>query len=148
MNKKKINLLWVEDQARNGALLNCTQRLEKENLFDLTIIQYASTAELMINENHYDKIIFDIRILPGENKFWEDEYNSLNMRLGLKLIEKTIEIIKNNSTKYGIITIEEWENIQDNIMKIDNNFDHSVQYRRKNHFTNPTKIISFINELK
>lgn len=143
-----VRILWIEDQARQGALLNCTQKLERTGSFELTILQDATRAEQAIKQNAYDKILFDVRILPGNSEYWQQEHNKFNLKLGIKLLQRVITVIKDHGTAYGLITIEEWANIERTIMNIDPKFDRTKQYRRKEEFVYADKIITFINELK
>lgn len=143
-----IKLLWVEDQARKGALLNCTQIIEKDESYNLTTVAYASVAEEYILSKQYDKIIFDIRILPGYDSYWEEQHNALNLRLGIKLIERVFKKLDTEKIPYGIISIEDWSNLKDSILSIDSKFNSSIQYRRKGEFVFPNKIIPFINNLR
>ncbi len=86
---KKIKVLWIEDQASKmlseytGPVVGC-------GYYALDIAESISEALKMIKNKHYDILIFDIRMDPGNNQdvanwFFRHGGDKYATRLGMEL---------------------------------------------------------------
>ncbi len=146
----KIKLLWVEDETESG-LLERKTHLELTDDYELFIERNASDGEKSIRENTFDKVIFDIRIPPGFDPKWEDIHNSknnkLSLKLGLVLLERIIAVLRERNTPYGICTIERWQDVSETVLRIDESFNHEIQFLHKDDVVFPEDFEVFIQKI-
>lgn len=138
-------LLWIEDEG-NALLATLKLYIEFNGSYELTLVENASNAELLLLNEKFDLVIFDIMIPPGSGKFWTEHSNSNFFQHGLTLLERTIQKLKRDNTKYVISTVVKWDDIKDKILKIDVTFDEKKQFINKADIIFPEDFIkSLIN---
>lgn len=131
MDKKRV--LWIEDGA-TWDIPYLTAPLYIDGGFDLVLAENPSDGIKQIYKYEYDVIIVDIRLLPGEDIEWIRLYHKLGgtkqaARLGLHFLFTILNfndaIIKRTNlpewisiTRIGILTIERFIDIEDDIIKL------------------------------
>lgn len=86
----KRKILWVEDSAR-FELASVLGPIYASHRYDLTLADNASSAAEYLRRRRYDAIIVDIRLPPGQDRYWLNIYKSAgsdrtNAKLGLALL--------------------------------------------------------------
>ncbi|MCC6447888.1 MAG: hypothetical protein IT215_04300 [Chitinophagaceae bacterium] len=150
---KKI--LWVEEEA-DSSMIGYITLFESINGFDLTIAKNATEAmhHLHSKKQFFDLVIMDIRIPPGLDGYWEEEYlkgdNSLpKERLGIAVINKyfTELIRENEKQKWIIFTIEPFWTVSEFFKKYSLNwFIEGVNYFQKTKYRFPEEFLKDIED--
>jgi len=86
----KYKILWVEDSAR-FELAFVLGPIFASNKYDLTLAENASDAADKLAHRRFDAIIVDIRLPPGNHRYWLSIYRNAgsdrtNAKLGLALL--------------------------------------------------------------
>ncbi len=71
MNKPRI--LWVEDSAK-FELANLLGPIYASNKYELTLAEDATAAVRYLQAVQFDVVIMDIRIPPGRDRYWSQQY--------------------------------------------------------------------------
>ena len=90
----KFRVLWVEDDARFG-LTQLAGPVYVDGRYDLVVAGDVSTAVVRLLHEHFDAVIVDIRLPPGEGADWENLYSNgkhdkVYARLGLHLLRSLL----------------------------------------------------------
>jgi hypothetical protein len=123
----KRRILWIEDSAfhENVAF---TGPVAMSGRYDMTTVVTATAGLNAICHGDYDVTIVDIRIGPGNDPRWVDEYrnngeNTKAARLGLRLLEIVLgerahtwrdDVVPErarDALKYGVLTVEPQESL-------------------------------------
>jgi CheY-like chemotaxis protein len=86
----KLRVLWVEDDARFG-LAQLVGPVYVHGGYDLVVAGDVSTAIARLSGQHFDVVIVDIRLPPGDDPDWCNLYikagsDKTHARLGLHLL--------------------------------------------------------------
>ncbi|MEO1262727.1 MAG: hypothetical protein AAFZ15_28225 [Bacteroidota bacterium] len=155
-----LKVLWIEDNADTD-LYHLTSPVYIDGRCNLDLAVNASEAFHYLNRRHYDIIIVDIRIPPGQNAEWKRRYQDMTKnqktnsnRLGLELLrcifdekepKPTLKIDHNlRRERYGVFTVEQREEI---ISELSNLNMGNIKYRRKNAMMPHTALLDFILEI-
>jgi CheY-like chemotaxis protein len=86
----KPRILWVEDSAK-FELANLLGPIFASNKYELTLAEDATTAVRYLQTVQFDAVIMDIRIPPGRDRFWSQQYerngaDKATAQLGLAML--------------------------------------------------------------
>src|SRR5262245_2286953 len=86
----KPRILWVEDSAK-FELANLLGPIFASNRYELELAEDATTAARHLQTVQYDAVIMDIRIPPGRDRFWAQQYerggaDKATAQLGLAML--------------------------------------------------------------
>lgn len=138
--RKKV--LWIEDSAFDEiAVLAVPVHLSGEYELDFALSATEGAARLQHAAPEYDAVVVDIRLPPGEDPWWINEYISLQRarkpsRLGLTLLELTVGEGRRDWAKpfpewarqrqrYGVLTVESEAEVGPSLKRL------RVRYRSK-----------------
>ena len=139
-------LLWVEEEA-DSSMVEFFILFESVEYFDLTIAKTATEAKyyLDLDKAKYDLIIMDIRIPPGSDNFWENEYlkgeRSLpKERLGIAVISDYFSnnVNEEEKSRWMIFTIEPFWTVKNALEDLSLNwFEEGKNYFEKINYRFP-----------
>jgi hypothetical protein len=155
--KQKIRVLWIEDQARYD-LVELAAPVHIDRRFDLVVAETASEGIARLLEDHYDAIIVDIRIDPGDNQDWVKLYQQSDgkviARLGLQLLytilghpKARISLGDKRPTwlkaeMIGVLSIETEKELSEHLTKL-----KITQFRHKSAASPPTVLLEMVESL-
>lgn len=87
---QKQRVLWVEDSARFD-LASLLGPIYASRRYDLTLAENATTAAEQLRRRRFDAIVVDVRLPPGNHRYWRDIFQNANAdrtnaKLGLALL--------------------------------------------------------------
>ncbi|HEX3069284.1 MAG TPA: hypothetical protein VHX14_12000 [Thermoanaerobaculia bacterium] len=154
----KRRVLWVEDSAfgENGALLT---PVVLSGRYDIRTAVTATAGLMELTRLEFDAVIVDIRILPGSDPRWIDEYSnkgrsSKAARLGLRLLEVVLgepgvawsnEKVPDEARdplKYGVLTVEAKESLSADLDRLG-----VIAYRNKHAAASARLLLELIDEV-
>jgi hypothetical protein len=159
--KMKHRVLWIEDGAF-VEVSSFTGPVFAQMIYDLDVAVNVSDALKQIREdNPYDAVIVDIRILPGSDSKWESFYrqtgsNKINARLGIQLLFSLLKPgkpgmesiqLKNipswvSPGKFGVFSVESEQDVQNDLEELGIN-----SYRQKKTGLPNTTLLELIEEM-
>ena len=154
----KRKVLWIEDSAR-GENVALTAPVALSGRYDLTVAVNATVGLTELVQSEFDAIIVDIRIVPGNDPRWIDEYSNRGAsekaaRLGLRLLEVVLgtagprwqhEKIKDSArrpAKYGVLTVEAKESLSSHLDRLG-----ITAYRNKHAAASKRLLLELIDEV-
>jgi CheY-like chemotaxis protein len=86
----KPRILWVEDSAK-FELANLLGPIYASNKYELTLAEDATAAVRYLQAVQFDAVIMDIRIPPGRDRYWSQQYerggaDKATAQLGLAML--------------------------------------------------------------
>ena len=86
----KPRALWIEDSARLE-LANLCGPVLFNGTYNLTLAEDVTSAVALLQADPFDAIIVDIRLPPGGDRHWREQYkrtgsDKVSAQLGLKLL--------------------------------------------------------------
>ena len=105
-----LNILWIEEEADDTLV-------EFNTYFSLAgylvkVVHSSTEAEEELSSGHYDLIILDIRIIPGDDEKWLDLHMGGERRLGLIVLRDIISKKDDLKDKTVIFTNENLSDIR------------------------------------